>query len=95
MLDSDGKRGARLRHRRAGADDAHRQIVEVLLAGGAGYGDPRQRAREAVRRDMRLGLVTAEAARRDYGLEEPRRCNPPRGDAGGAGLTAGADSTCG
>jgi 5-oxoprolinase (ATP-hydrolysing)/N-methylhydantoinase A len=46
------------------------QIVEVLVAGGAGYGDPRERARDAVRRDVLLGLVTAEAARRDYGLED-------------------------
>jgi 5-oxoprolinase (ATP-hydrolysing)/N-methylhydantoinase A len=48
------------------------QIIEVLVAGGAGYGDPRQRARETVRRDVRLGLVTPEAARRDYGLEDEK-----------------------
>jgi len=31
--------------------------------------DPRERDPEAVRRDLRLGLVTPEGARGDYGLE--------------------------
>ena len=38
------QRGARLRHRRVGHADTHRSIVEVRLAGGAGFGDPRARA---------------------------------------------------
>ncbi|MBN8943715.1 MAG: hydantoinase B/oxoprolinase family protein [Rhizobiales bacterium] len=51
------------------------EIVEVMLAGGAGYGDPAERSRKAVEDDIALGLVTPEAARRDYGAEgtEPRR----------------------
>jgi len=40
-------------------------------AGGGGYGDPRQRAREAVERDLRAGYVTLEAAREVYGVDGP------------------------
>ena len=36
-------------------------------AGGGGWGDPRQRDRRALEDDIRSGLVTPEAARRDYG----------------------------
>ncbi len=45
---------------------------EVLLdsPGGGGYGDPRERDREAVRRDVAEGLVSARAAREVYGYEE-------------------------
>ena len=37
--------------------------------GGGGLGDPRRRSRERVARDVREGLVTPEAARREYGWE--------------------------
>jgi N-methylhydantoinase B/oxoprolinase/acetone carboxylase alpha subunit len=43
--------------------------VKILMPGGGGYGDPRRRSRERVRRDVEEGFVSAEAARRDYGLE--------------------------
>jgi N-methylhydantoinase B len=36
--------------------------------GGGGYGDPRQRDPERVLTDVREGLVSAEAAARDYGV---------------------------
>jgi 5-oxoprolinase (ATP-hydrolysing) len=45
------------------------EIVEIVLAGGAGYGDPRQRPREAVEQDVRMGLVTRAGALRDYGVD--------------------------
>ena len=35
--------------------------------GGGGYGDPRARARERVEEDLRLGFISPEAAKRDYG----------------------------
>jgi N-methylhydantoinase B/oxoprolinase/acetone carboxylase alpha subunit len=43
---------------------------EVLIAspGGGGYGDPRERDREAVRRDLEAGVISAAAAREVYGL---------------------------
>ncbi len=40
----------------------------LALPGGAGFGDPRQRDRAAVRRDVELGYISREAAMRDYGL---------------------------
>ena len=44
------------------------QRLLLLYAGGGGYGDPRDRPREVVRDDVRDGYVSAEAARREYGL---------------------------
>ncbi|HWO93124.1 MAG TPA: hydantoinase B/oxoprolinase family protein, partial [Methylomirabilota bacterium] len=43
------------------------QILEIRLAGGAGYGDPLDRPVDEVRRDLHLGYVTAEGTERDYG----------------------------
>ena len=45
------------------------QRLTLLYAGGGGYGDPTQRDREAVRADLRDGYISADAAKRDYGLE--------------------------
>ncbi len=39
-------------------------------AGGAGYGDPRERDRALVRRDLEQGFVTPKGAARDYGFTE-------------------------
>jgi N-methylhydantoinase B len=44
-------------------------IIRLHTANGAGYGDPRRRARELVRDDLRNGYVTEEVARSAYGLE--------------------------
>jgi N-methylhydantoinase B len=38
--------------------------------GGGGFGDPAERPREAVQRDLACGYITPEAAKRDYGLPE-------------------------
>jgi N-methylhydantoinase A/oxoprolinase/acetone carboxylase beta subunit/N-methylhydantoinase B/oxoprolinase/acetone carboxylase alpha subunit len=43
------------------------EILEVQLAGGAGYGDPLDRAVDDVRRDLQDGRVSADGATRDYG----------------------------
>lgn len=43
--------------------------VTLLYAGGGGFGPPRERDRAAVLADLRDGYITAEAAKRDYGLE--------------------------
>jgi len=43
-----------------------RLIIE--MPGGGGYGDPMTRDPEAVATDVRLGLVSAEAAANDYGV---------------------------
>ena len=41
--------------------------VRLIVPGGGGYGEPRERAPEAVEEDLAEGYVTPEAARRDYG----------------------------
>ena len=43
------------------------EILEVQLAGGAGHGDPLERAIDDVQRDLDDGRVSAEGAARDYG----------------------------
>jgi 5-oxoprolinase (ATP-hydrolysing) len=45
------------------------QIVEVQLAGGAGFGDPRARSAERVEQDVAEGVVSPESALRDYGWQ--------------------------
>lgn len=41
----------------------------VEMPGGGGMGAPRERDPAAVRRDVRLGYVSREAAKREYGME--------------------------
>ena len=43
--------------------------VRLETPGGGGYGDPADRERKAIRRDLELGFISPEAARRDYGWE--------------------------
>ncbi len=43
-------------------------VVRVITSSGAGYGDPRDRDPEAVRRDAKDGLITAERAREVHGV---------------------------
>lgn len=45
------------------------QAVRLETPGGGGYGDPRARDPEALRADVRRGLVSARAARDVYGVE--------------------------
>ncbi len=49
------------------------RVVEVVLAGGAGYGDPRERNRADIEDDVANGRVTPQAAARDYGMEPASR----------------------
>jgi N-methylhydantoinase B len=42
------------------------EIVTILTAGGGGYGDPSERARPAVERDLALGYISKEKAAKDY-----------------------------
>jgi len=44
--------------------------VTFLTAGGGGYGDARERARELIERDLALGYVAPERAARDYGYDD-------------------------
>lgn len=45
-------------------------VYRQLAGGGGGYGDPKERPRELVLADIRNGLLTPEAAARDYGVKE-------------------------
>lgn len=44
------------------------RAVRLQTPGGGGWGEPSQRSLDEIARDVRLGYVTAEAARRDYGV---------------------------
>jgi N-methylhydantoinase B len=44
-------------------------VVVQCTAGGGGWGDPRERPHEQVRRDVELGYVSEEAAQREYGVD--------------------------
>jgi N-methylhydantoinase B len=43
-------------------------VIRIHTGNGAGYGDPRERARELVLEDLRNGMVTAARAREVHGL---------------------------
>jgi len=47
---------------------AHGDRIRMRFPGGGGFGDPRQRAPEAVLADVRSGFVSLERAREDYGV---------------------------
>lgn len=65
-LPSERKAGGK-----ASLDLEYGDVISFRLAGGGGYGDPRLRDPEAVARDVRLGLVSPEAARDRYGVPLP------------------------
>ncbi|MFN8927721.1 MAG: hydantoinase B/oxoprolinase family protein [Rhodospirillales bacterium] len=52
------------------------EIVEVVLAGGAGFGPPGERARDARARDLANGTVTPAGVRRDYGPDPAAAAAP-------------------
>ncbi|MFV1961036.1 MAG: hydantoinase B/oxoprolinase family protein [Acidimicrobiia bacterium] len=53
---------------KASLDLEYGDVVSFRLSGAGGYGDPTERDPEAVARDVRLGLVTTEAARDRYSV---------------------------
>ena len=62
---------------RGTSEDAGRQVIvragdriESHIPGGGGFGNPKERDREAVKADLRNGLITAEHARTWYAYEE-------------------------
>lgn len=45
------------------------QTVAMVASSGGGYGDPKERDRDLVRKDLREGRISEQAAREIYGLE--------------------------
>ena len=45
-------------------------VIRVITSSGAGYGDFKQRSRDAVREDVKNGLVSEEDAREIYALND-------------------------
>ena len=46
------------------------RTVQMAFPGGGGYGDPKDRDKADVRRDLAGGYITAEVAADIYGLDE-------------------------
>jgi N-methylhydantoinase B/oxoprolinase/acetone carboxylase alpha subunit len=46
--------------------------VKILMPGGGGYGDPLERDRALIERDLHEGFITVEAAREHYGYESEK-----------------------
>ena len=45
-------------------------VIRVITSSGAGYGDPKQRSRDAVREDVKNGLISEQDAREIYALND-------------------------
>jgi N-methylhydantoinase B len=54
--------------------------LEILAPGGGGWGDPHSRDPELVRQDVRDGLVSREAAEKDYGVAITLDCEVELGE---------------
>jgi N-methylhydantoinase B/oxoprolinase/acetone carboxylase alpha subunit len=46
------------------------QSVTIITPGAGGYGDPRERDRALVRRDLAEGIISEKVAREAYGLAD-------------------------
>jgi N-methylhydantoinase B len=74
----------------------HGRKVMLACPGGGGYGDPKQRDRAAVKRDLALGYISADVAARIYGLDAAEIAAVMRAAAARAPVAAGkaACGTC-
>ncbi len=45
-------------------------VYHQVASGGGGYGDPKKRSRKVLREEVRNGVISKEAALRDYGMAE-------------------------
>jgi len=53
-------------HSKASMDLQKGDVLSIHVGGGGGYGDPAKRARTAIEQDIDDGLISPEAAHRDY-----------------------------
>jgi N-methylhydantoinase B len=76
--------------------------VVIEMPGGGGYGNPAEREIERIREDVRSGLVSREAAERDYGVvidgvgdvgQEPPALEISGGGPGGPDRDSGRPGT--
>jgi len=44
------------------------ELIRIVTGHGGGFGDPKNRTHEAIRRDLRDGYITADQAAQDYGF---------------------------
>ncbi len=49
---------------------AHGRRVMLAFPGGAGYGDPKKRDQELIKRDLARGYISKETAKNEYGLSD-------------------------
>ena len=45
-------------------------VIQIMTATGAGWGDPKERDLALVKEDLKNGYVTPDQAKRYYGLDE-------------------------
>ena len=64
----DGRRSPEMGAKLSGVRLKRGQRVRLETPGGGGYGPPGERASEAIARDLKQEIISAEAAKRDYGV---------------------------
>lgn len=70
MLNPGMPNERRLPSKITGVPLATGDVMRIRTTGGGGFGDPRRRDRDAVRRDLVLGKISAQAAREIFGLDD-------------------------
>ncbi|HIE23240.1 MAG TPA: hypothetical protein EYP68_03310, partial [Candidatus Korarchaeota archaeon] len=48
-------------------------IFLILTPGGGGYGNPRERSKKAILKDLENELISEDKAKEDYGFLPPRK----------------------
>lgn len=70
VINPGGSNERRLPSKITGVPIAAGEVFGTRTTGGGGWGDPKARDRDAVRRDLALGKISARAARDIYGLDD-------------------------
>jgi N-methylhydantoinase B len=70
---TDGEKTPPMASKMVGMKLKRGQKVRLETPGGGGYGDPAERDRAAIERDVALGFVSEEAAERDYGFQSNKK----------------------
>ena len=70
FLNPDSEAPVLLDPKRSGIVVGPGTVVSVRTPGSGGYGDPRERKKESIIRDLEEGMITAESAKKDYGFTD-------------------------